>query len=413
MTAETIDWHGCFRDSWKGVISRESFAHPAKFAYGLVSRIVSYGLQEGFWRVGGLLGDPFGGVALGGVMAAYGGLRWVGVELEEKFVGWGRANIKKHRRKWEALGCPVPTLLHGDSRNFAAVVGGCEAVITSPPYADMPPEKSSGSIDLQKQWETYRAAGGGSSLEKFIAVQQRHGEGYGRSAGQIGALPAGNVDAVVTSPPFSIEQPCQSQSLAKKDYYAFTRGRGTKLDQSMRSEDNIAKLKHGVVDAVLTSPPYENSMSQGNKPEGYDYTRYGGGGQLASGQKYGDAAGQIGREAGETYWQAMKAVYGQCLAAIRPGGVMAVNVKDYVRDKHRVSLCDQTARLLTHLGFDVFLCCRAMLVEVTEARNLFGEVVRTEKKKVSFFRRLAEKKGSPRIDWEEVLFCRRGHEDVP
>ena len=23
-----LDWHGCYRDSWKGLITDESFAHP-------------------------------------------------------------------------------------------------------------------------------------------------------------------------------------------------------------------------------------------------------------------------------------------------------------------------------------------------------------------------------------------------
>jgi hypothetical protein len=48
-----------------------------------------------------------------------------------------------------------------------------------------------------------------------------------------------------------------------------------------------------------------------------------------------------------------------------------------------------------------------MLVEETTHAQLFGadHVMRKERK--SFFRRLAEKKGSPRIDYEEVLICRR------
>jgi hypothetical protein len=35
-----------------------------------------------------------------------------------------------------------------------------------------------------------------------------------------------------------------------------------------------------------------------------------------------------------------------------------------------------------------------------------GRATKTKERK-SFFRRLAEKKGSPRIDWEEVLFVHK------
>jgi hypothetical protein len=38
---------------------------------------------------------------------------------------------------------------------------------------------------------------------------------------------------------------------------------------------------------------------------------------------------------------------------------------------------------------------------------LIGEDVDSIKERESFFRRLAEKKGSPRIDWESVLCMRK------
>jgi hypothetical protein len=49
-----------------------------------------------------------------------------------------------------------------------------------------------------------------------------------------------------------------------------------------------------------------------------------------------------------------------------------------------------------------------MLVKEWHEPTLFEGHVRREKSRKSFFRRLAESKGSPRIDYEEVLFVRRG-----
>ena len=63
--------------------------------------------------------------------------------------------------------------------------------------------------------------------------------------------------------------------------------------------------------------------------------------------------------------------------------------------------------MLESLGFEPVERIRAMLVKEDRQPGLFGEdVVKTTERK-SFFRRLAEKKGSPRIDWEEVLMVRK------
>ena len=48
--ADVKDWHGCYDDNWNDVIVSEAFAHPAKFARGLVERIVRHGLAQGYWK---------------------------------------------------------------------------------------------------------------------------------------------------------------------------------------------------------------------------------------------------------------------------------------------------------------------------------------------------------------------------
>jgi len=129
-------------------------------------------------------------------------------------------------------------------------------------------------------------------------------------------------------------------------------------------------------------------------------------GAHTSGLGYGIADGQIGRESGETYWSACAQVYRQMGLALKPGGVAAIVLKDYVKAGKRVPLCDDTCRLLESLGFEVFERTRCWLVKETVEPGLFGDVIRRKERK-SFFRRLAEQKGSPRIDWEEVIWCRK------
>ena len=64
------------------------------------------------------------------------------------------------------------------------------AVVTSPPYAES--VHGGNSIDLTKT--TGNVAGEHS---------QAKADAYGQTPGQIGALKAGDLDAVVTSPPYA------------------------------------------------------------------------------------------------------------------------------------------------------------------------------------------------------------------
>jgi hypothetical protein len=341
----TLDWTGCYAQGWgRDVLVPPAMSHPAKFARGLLTRLFDHGFKRGWWAKGSLVADPFAGVACGGIVAAYKGLRFVGVELEPKFHALALANVALHRASWEAMGDPVPVCLLGDSRRFAELVAGCGAVLTSLPYAGIV------------------ARGGTSVFEKpprpgDVRQARRKPElaPYGATPGQIGTLPAGDVGAVVTSPPWA--------------------------DGGMGDERFGGGLKDKSPVALRAT----------------------GGGGLTD---YGAAPGQVGRESGETYWTACKQIYLECLKCLKPGGVLACVVKGYVRDGALVDLPGQTLRLLRALGFEPVERIRAWLTEERREAGLFGEVV-TTKSRQSFFRRLAEKRGAPPIRWEEVLVVRK------
>lgn len=344
------EWHGCYDKPLKGFIVPEAFSHPAKFSLALIERIYDHCLERGYLKRGDRVGDPFGGVATGGIVAAYRGLAWYGVELEPRFVKLAQENIDRHALRLTRLGCPWPVITQGDSRRFAKTVAG---VVTSPPYADTPITndknyddekicrlKVSGATAQRATWGFNKGSMGQSN--------------YGTTAGQIGRLPAGSLDAVATSPPFE-------DCAVNLGDVGPTPGRRQEI--SARSESRI--------------------------------------------ESYGSTNGQIGNSKGETYWQAVSAVYRSCFQAIRPGGVICLVVKDYIKAGKRVPLCDDTARLLEHIGFTPLERIHAMLVKERRHADLFnGETVDTTSRK-SFFRRLAEKKGSPPIDFEEVLIFQR------
>lgn len=565
-------WTGCYDGYWKGFITDESFAHPAKFSKGLIERILDYLAERKWIRLGEAIGDPFGGVATGGLIAAYRGYRWIGMELEPKFVQLGHGNIKKHATKFKALGVPVPVLIGGDSREFNVVVdaflssppyvsGGhhtdvmnapntngrgqkmkCHAIVSSPPYA--------GSLD----------DGGPEKAHPDGYKRTNNWTGYGKEPGQIGTLKEGELNAVVSSPPFlgarggttgssggitrdgyEGKQPSRPshKNIGKRTHGSALQERADENIENL-SEGNVAAivssppyeqihagaggLNHlparagqqggrkkgasqsadqtygdtpgqiahaakGPVDAILSSPPYADSIN--SKHCGIDFEKvkkdypgrvehpdrvakrmsmaenmvYGDspgqigalkavvasppwmknveGGRKASKFKgdavlkakrgngasdeavlaqaardeektLGDSAGQIGREAGETYWQAVAKVYHACFLSLKPGGIIALVVKDFVKDGKRMRLCDDTMRLLVWLGYEEVERIHAMLTESQIHDDLFeGEVVKKTERK-SFFRRLHESKLAAddprRIDFEEVLIARKPYD---
>lgn len=104
------------------------------------------------------------------------------------------------------------------------------------------------------------------------------------------------------------------------------------------------------------------------------------------------------------YWEDMEKVYRLCLHHLRPGGVMAVVVKDFVRNKQIVPVCQQTLDLLVRVGFTPLEWTRAMQTAdpaLPESYNERGEL-KTIK---TFFRRDLERKGViPAIDEEAILW---------
>lgn len=427
MLLKVETWRGCYDDGWKGLIVDDAFCHPAKFAPGLIARILDEGLRRGWWAPGDVIGDPFAGIGTGGIMAAYRGLAWIGVELEPKFVALARRNFRLHGHKWAGAGLPAPLIVEGDSRRFAHILfhhrdtegaerttkkgdladgrtdhGELCAVVTSPPYAEAVNAKGHG-IDWSKAGPATGNRKRGEGTRQGATFNDHLA--YPHTPGQIGRLPAGGLDAVVTSPPFA-------ESLASgelsDDLRAELARAGHKPSASGERADygnaagQIGRLPAGDLDGVVTSPPYERTLADGGPeshphPDGYN--------RSTDWKGYGATEGQIEAERGETYWQAVAQVYAQCRLAMKPGAVMAVIIKDYVKGGKRVPLCGQTLDLLMRLGFAPVARVRAMLVREHTTPGLFGKITHRKERK-SFFRRLAERKGSPPIDWEEVLVVR-------
>jgi len=292
--------------------------------------------------------------------------------------------------------CGKPKKPKEIDRRFSEIVGGCAAICTSPPYVDS--MERSGGIDPLKSKHT----GGPNSQMNNSDTR------YGSSKGQIGTLKSGDLDSIITSPPFEDINVCQDP----KYQTGRTSGGGPLYGDYGNSEGQIGKMKGGDLNGIVTSPPYEESLGHNRGKAGAEreasgkykqgYTT----GEITK-EYYSHNPDNIGNEKSKSYWEAMYKVYSECHKALKSGGYLVVVVKAYVKNKRRVPLPQQTLKLLIHLGFEPIERIKAMLTEETIQGNLFGsDIVKTKSRK-SFFRRLAENRGSPKIDWEEVLIVRK------
>jgi len=301
-------WAGCYDDSWKDLIVPEAFAHPAKMARGLLARILHHAKEQGWIKPGQVIVDPFGGIGSTGILGAYEGYQVVCCELEERFRILGEQNFQLHAHKLKVLGCPQPVILQGDSRNLCQLVEKAELILASPPYAET--LKGDGT-----QSETAAESRAKRNTEGGSLGQSQRTKGYG-SKGNLGNLKPGDINCVISSPPYQ-EQVIRDRDTGKKGFtQGTTQGKHT-FDSYGNSPGNLGNLKPGDVSAIISSPPFGatgQDKAKENDPtiaiKGRDYAR----------NFYGDTAGQLGCDKGPIFWQAAAEIVQQCHKILKPGG---------------------------------------------------------------------------------------------
>lgn len=453
-----IEWVGLYSESWQGEIVPEAFSHPAKFSRALIRQIYKYMIDEGLLQAGDKVVDSFAGVALGALDAMRLGLHWVGVELEPKFHELGNQNIDL----WNARYAPhFPTwgtaVLHqGDSRNLAQIIGQAGGAVSSPPFQ--------GTLDMN------------SGAELLADVAKRHGNNrarwengeqkdYGSSPGQLGSMPAGSLDAALSSPPYAsgtvhgrngidlekTQRPGHNSQAATMDSYGATDGQlsnlpagdfsaavtspayvdtisngdgpGARFDpvHHPNNHDKVSsQASYGETDGqmgrmsgAVTSPPFERSNNTGGAtiagPSSGMFNGLGKNDAYHSSSSYGATNGNIGNDQGDTFWQASRVILEQLYQVLKPGAAAAFVCGDFVRGGKRVHFGQQWLDLCTAVGFEPYAWAIAWKREPGPVQmNAFGEDVDHTKDRVSFFRRLANQK-NPRnaILNEDVLIVRK------
>lgn len=447
-------WHKCYDEGWQNIIVPEAFSHPAKMSYGLLSRILSHAQEQGWLSPQSIILDCFGGISTTGILAAYKGYQTITVELELKFVELAKQCCKLHQNVWNKLGCPEPVIIQGDSRQLCQIVEKADCIVSSPPFQGM----SVVSHD-QAALPSFKKDNPENRVRGKIKRDNRHQKDYGQTPGQLGAMKPGKVDMVVSSPPFSTGDTASAQSMVNRQDKsakwvkencgsACTKGYG-------QTSGNLGNLKSGDVDAIISSPPYQEQIirkrdigksNQGATGGKHCFDEYGKTKENLGNLKSGDidcvissppyegievASGHskqadiqdrkqrrkdktwegynksnpdnLGSITDNTFWSAARIIVEQCHQILKPGGHAIWVVKSFVRKKKIVDFPGDWQRLCESVGFKTVCIHHAMLVKETKHETLFGHMEVKRKERKSFFRRLAESKGSPRIDFEVVL----------
>jgi DNA modification methylase len=167
------------------------------------------------------------------------------------------AGVNRQREGDVKIGCSTVgrTVTHPEAIDNTKEYGSIDAVITSPPYADGYSIREGGQVcrEYVEKRRQKLLEQGKTELAENLKIYEYEA----RNPNNIGNLPLGNVDAVITSPPYEASVSDDKESpLVGGDEKKYGRWRkGTARKHSYTQHGEPCK-----VDTVITSPPYEGSL---------------------------------------------------------------------------------------------------------------------------------------------------------
>lgn len=254
---------------------------------------------------------------------------------------------KKNIARWQDYG--------SDPDNIANMPqGSADMVVTSPPYSSILSSAAGGQDDETKVRKVLLQKGHSpKQIDKIISSSTssayhltESGRGYtddrsGVDKANIGNMPTGSADSVVTSPPYA-DMVIRKSGTRNVDFSVPDSERIDGKGYS-RDPDNIGNLPMGVADQTITSPPYEGSLEHrgGNQELG-----------TAKGMTpYTTDKKNIGNMTQDTYMQAMYDLYQDAWRYTKFGGLLILIVKNFARYKAPVDLASDTIQLAEMAGW--------------------------------------------------------------
>lgn len=301
---------------WKHFFVGESITHPAKMNLNLLRWILS-----NYTEPSDLVLDPMAGTGSTIILAATMGRHAIAVEYESKFCKMIEENIWRAHNHGTLTSKGKMSCINGDARELSKYLNDSDIIISSPPY--------------------------GNRLSD-VAIQDGDSARMGYRQ---------TIDVVLTSPPYGKSH--RGGGIFKEGYrpgpnQEITDPNLPKRQRYPLSDDplNIDNLEYGIIDTVITSPPYE----------GGPFNHAGGhGGAYAGGIAQRDESlkpveigeNNIGNLKGETYLEAMLQVYQECYKVLSSLGRMVLVTKNFIRDKQIIRLDLDTIKLCESVGFNL------------------------------------------------------------
>jgi HTH-type transcriptional regulator/antitoxin HigA len=189
-----------------------------------------------------------------------------------------------------------------------------------------------------------------------------------------------------------IERELEARGWSQKDLAAITGRPPQVINEIVQGRKRITpETAHQLAEAFGTSPEFWANMEAKYR-------------LLLASEDYDDTAGNIGNQQGDTFWSAARTIVEQLYMVLRPGAHAVFVLKAFVRNGQIVDFPGQWQALCESVGFVTLHEHHAMLTEERGTQiGLDGERHTKKVERKSFFRRLAESKGSPRIDYETVI----------
>ena len=347
--------------------TEEAFAHPAKGHIAMWEEMVLR-----YSRPGDVVLDPMSGIGTT-LIAALMGRNAVCVELEQHFVSVMRRSWEK-MRNIPMLGYEVGSalILRGDARHLPLASADC--IVTSPPFQEQNiravgeepygSKRYGGMVRQIKNTNPYtRPASVDAVLTSppFQSVepwQDKHFEMHdGRKEPRRGATSPGytrpaSVDAVLTSPPYEGIETSGGDQL-RHIKRAFSPKKRGDVPPGLAERQNVGYTRPASVDAVLSSPPFGEALTGGGIAVKGMPNDAGMAERVYSNRNtspHGDGE-NVGNLKGQAYWDSMSEIYAECWRVLRPGGLMALVLKGFVRAKVYQDLPGQTEALLLSAGW--------------------------------------------------------------
>ena len=129
-------WYGCYDSDiqYKGFVTPESYAHPAKASFLLIERIFKHLEKLELLKEGMTVLDFMAGSFRVPLLASLRGYKSIGVELETHFTKMGHDNKKFAENK---IGRKLDMeIIKGDSRELSKLLNKSDVAVVSPPFAE-------------------------------------------------------------------------------------------------------------------------------------------------------------------------------------------------------------------------------------------------------------------------------------